>query len=374
MRATTSALQRLVSLGTRTRLLLASALVVVTAVSSAQPSQHPLIGTFRLARYAPHGDEPIGMISYDAAGRMWAMIFPPGREPLSRDSAPEAYRDTMRGVIAYYGTYDIDEAAGRVVHHVEAASNPAWIGDDFVRWFRFEGENRDLVISLNERFDNPLLWERLPDEVAAAEASAEQAERAIASLRGGRIPKPASYDALTEAQRAYVHGILAGPRNDIPPPLAALLPSPELGDLVQRAVAYARFAGNEGGASVPPKLNELAILMAARTWRGEYVWHAHHDYAVRVGLRADVVEAVRAGRRPADMEPDVEAVYRLLDEMIREQRVSDATLAAAREVLGDRGVVDLVGTFALYSLSSMLVMVDESPLPAGVEPYFAPLR
>lgn len=358
------------------RLLRATAAAVVLAAAaapgaaSAQSAADHIVGVYRLASYAAHGAEPTGRISYDAAGRMWAMLLPPNRPPLARDSAPEAYRDTMRGVIAYYGTYDIDEAAGRVVHHVEAASNPAWIGDDFVRWFRFEGENRDLVISLNERFDNPLLWERLPDEVAAAEASAEQAERAIASLRGGRIPKPASYDALTEAQRAYVHGILAGPRNDIPPPLAALLPSPELGDLVQRAVAYARFAGNEGGASVPPKLNELAILMAARTWRGEYVWHAHHDYAVRVGLRADVVEAVRAGRRPADMEPDVEAVYRLLDEMIREQRVSDATLAAAREVLGDRGVVDLVGTFGLYSISSMLVTLDRAPLPGGVAPYF----
>jgi len=67
----------------------------------------------------------------------------------------------MRGVIAYYGTYDIDESTGRVIHHVEAASNPAWIGDDFVRWFRFEGPN--LVISLNADFDDPLLWERLPE-------------------------------------------------------------------------------------------------------------------------------------------------------------------------------------------------------------------
>jgi hypothetical protein len=145
--------------------LLAAVLVVVTALSSAQPSKHPLIGTFRLARYAPHGDEPIGMISYDTAGRMWAMIFPPGREPLGRDSAPEAYRDTMRGVIAYYGTYTVDEATKRVIHHVQAASNPAWIGDDFIRWFRFEGP--DLLISLNQNFDNPLLWERLPEEHSA---------------------------------------------------------------------------------------------------------------------------------------------------------------------------------------------------------------
>ena len=165
MRTMTSALQRLVSLALWSRLLLASSLVVAPIVSSAQPSQHPIIGTFRLARYAPHGNEPIGMISYDTAGRMWAMIFPPGREPIARDSAPEEYRDTMRGVVAYYGTYTIDEATKRVIHHVQAASNPAWIGDDFIRWFRFEGP--DLLISLNHNFDNPLLWERLPEEHSA---------------------------------------------------------------------------------------------------------------------------------------------------------------------------------------------------------------
>ena len=119
------------------------------------------MGVYRLARYAPHGDEPIGRISYDASGRMWAMIFPPGRSPVTRSSPPEEYRDTMRGVVAYYGTYTIDESTGRVIHHVEAASNPAWIGDDFIRWYRFEGPN--LLIALNPRFENPLLWERLPD-------------------------------------------------------------------------------------------------------------------------------------------------------------------------------------------------------------------
>jgi 4-carboxymuconolactone decarboxylase len=204
----------------------------------------------------------------------------------------------------------------------------------------------------------------------ADQAVAEQAERAIANLQPGRIERPSSYVELTDEQRRYVHGVLSGPRTDIPPPMAVMLASPELGDLVQKAAAYARFAGAQGASSVPPKLNELAILMAARMWSGEYVWHVHHDYAVQLGLDAEVVEAVRTGRQPVRMEPDVEAVYRFLDEMITTRQVSDATLLAAREVLGgDRGVVDLVGTFALYSISSMMVMLDASPLPEGVEPY-----
>jgi hypothetical protein len=120
--------------------------------------------------YSGHGNEPIGRISYDPAGRMWAMIFPPGREPVSQSSTPEQIQDTMRGVIAYYGTYTVDAATDRVIHHVEAASNPAWIGDDFIRWYRFENDN--LWISLNPNFDDPLLWERLPDGSSERSSSA----------------------------------------------------------------------------------------------------------------------------------------------------------------------------------------------------------
>lgn len=231
-----------------------------------------------------------------------------------------------------------------------------------------------LGMMLGAAFIAGIIVAQAQDRAASVEAASvtEQAERAIARLQGGRISRPASYADLTEEQRSYVHGILSGPRSDIPPPLAVMLVSPGLGDLVQRAVAYARFAGQEGASSLPPSLNELAILMAARTWSGEYVWHAHHEYAVQVGLSPAVVEAVRTGSRPPAMEPDVEAIYRFLDEMLTTRQVSDATLAAARDVLGgDRGVIDLIGTFGLYSISSMTVMVDQSPLPDGTEPYLS---
>ena len=49
-----------------------------------------------------------------------------------------------------------------MIHHLEAASNPSWIGTDFIRWCRFDG-NR-LTLSLNPEFRSTLVRERLPAE------------------------------------------------------------------------------------------------------------------------------------------------------------------------------------------------------------------
>ena len=215
---------------------------------------------------------------------------------------------------------------------------------------------------------------------ALAQAPAGQREAApteaqkrdtVSRLRGNRIATPNNYDTLTAEQKAYVESILTGPRSDISGPLGVMMVAPALGDLAQKAIAYSRFAGRDGFSSVPPKLNELAILVVAKHWSAEYVWNAHHTAAVRFGLPAEVVEAIRVGKRPAAMEKDVEAIYNFASEFISKRAVNDATVNAAKQVLGgDRGIVDLVGTMGLYQISSMMVALDQTPVGQGRKPYF----
>ena len=202
-------------------------------------------------------------------------------------------------------------------------------------------------------------------------ATPAQMRETVARLRGNRIATPTNYDTLTPEQKQYVQSILAGPRSDISGPLGVMMVSPQLGDLAQKAIAYSRFAGREGFSTVPPKLNELAILVVAKHWSAEYVWNAHHTAAVRFGLPAEVVEAIRVGRRPAAMEKDVEVIYDFATEFMAKRSLTDASVNAAKQVLGgDRGVVDLVGTMGLYQISSMMVALDRTPLPEGRKPFF----
>lgn len=120
-------------------------------------------GLYTLAKYQPHGDEPRGRIYYDLGGRMSAMLDPPGRKLLSASPTVEEYRDFLRGMISYYGRYSVDEATNRVIHHVEAASNPIWTGTDLVRWYERRGNN--LLIRTTEAIDEAavLTWERMSD-------------------------------------------------------------------------------------------------------------------------------------------------------------------------------------------------------------------
>jgi len=201
--------------------------------------------------------------------------------------------------------------------------------------------------------------------------SIDELRKAVADLRGGRIPRPTSYDAMTADQQAFVKSVLSGPRPDISGSLGVMIASPAFADLAQKTIAYSRFAGREGYSVVSPKLSELAIIMGARAWTAHYAWYVHRRAAERAGLPEAVIVGVRDGRRPAEMTPDVAAVYDFCNELLTKHRVSDATFQTARKVLGgDRGVVDLVGTMGLYQISSMMVALDQTPLAQGRKPFF----
>lgn len=179
---------------------------------------------------------------------------------------------------------------------------------------------------------------------------------------------PLTYRDMTPAQKTMFERLLAGERRGAGGPFNVLLRSPEMGDLVQQFGAAMRFH-----SSLPPKLNELAILMTARHWTSQFEWYAHRRAAERAGLSRDVIQAVAEGRRPAVMDADEEAIYRFCIELLTTKQVDDDTFEAVESRFGERGVVDLIGVSGYYGLVAMLLNVDRYPLPEGVEPELKPL-
>jgi 4-carboxymuconolactone decarboxylase len=202
----------------------------------------------------------------------------------------------------------------------------------------------------------------------AAQTPARPDPRTI-QFRGDRF-RPLTWDEMTPAQRTMIEHLLSGPRGgQTEGPFNVQLRSPEMGDLAQQFGAATRFA-----TSVPRKLYELAIIITARHWTAQFEWTAHRRGAITAGISPAVCDAIAEGRRPASMPPDEAAVYNFATELLDTKQVSDATFAAAKDLLGERGVVDLIHVMGWYGTVSMLLNVDRYPLPPGTQAELKPLR
>jgi 4-carboxymuconolactone decarboxylase len=187
-------------------------------------------------------------------------------------------------------------------------------------------------------------------------------------LRGDRF-KPLTYAEMNPQQKTLIGHVLASPRGSTDGPFNIMLRSPEMGDLAQQYGAYMRYH-----SSLPPKLNEFVILITARSWNAQFEWYAHKTIAQQDGLSPAIIDAVAAGKRPASMQPDEEAIYNFCTELLNTRQVSDATFAAVKDKFGERGVVDTIGVMGYYHLVSALLNVDRYPLPAGAKPELKPLK
>ena len=117
----------------------------------------------------PFGDSPYGKIIYDSEGNLGVLLMSGDREKFASDnparSTPEEAKEAMDKMMAYCGTYAIDDEQQIVTHQLEASSFPNWENTDQVRKFTFDGsqllleslptQSRDVTWTLF------LLWERI---------------------------------------------------------------------------------------------------------------------------------------------------------------------------------------------------------------------
>jgi hypothetical protein len=89
----------------------------------------------------PWGEAPVGRLTYTGDGRMSAVLAAAARtiSTASASNAPiEEQAQLFRKLVAYAGRYTV--TAEEVVHHVEVAADPTWIGKDERRFIRLDGD------------------------------------------------------------------------------------------------------------------------------------------------------------------------------------------------------------------------------------------
>ena len=115
------------------------------------------------------GQHPIGFLVYTREGMMAAQIYDDRRRPERTNwpaTSPDVAQRAFAGSAAYFGSFSVDEKAGTVTHRVQGATGPDWIGQDFVRAYRFTRSDR-LELSVVEPKGEAsgarqvLTWERI---------------------------------------------------------------------------------------------------------------------------------------------------------------------------------------------------------------------
>ena len=181
----------------------------------------------------------------------------------------------------------------------------------------------------------------------------------MAQERLGVIPP----EKMTEAQKKAAAEFAEGRGYGVRGPFVALIRSPEVMLRAKAMGDYLRFK-----STIPPKLNELAICVTARHWGQSYEWHAHAPLAIKAGLDPQILEAVKEGRRPKDIDADEELVIDFATELHQNKSVSDATYAKALARFGEQGIIDLTAVNGYYTFIAMVLNVARTQLPAGASP------
>jgi 4-carboxymuconolactone decarboxylase len=139
----------------------------------------------------------------------------------------------------------------------------------------------------------------------------------------------------------------------------ALLHNPRAAGYLTSLGAQLRFQ-----SAMPDDLKELAILLVAREWNSAIEWTGHAVLAARAGVSAASIEAIRTGKAPEALTEPEQVIAHVVHQLLRQKDVSDDLFAAAQELVGTRGVVDLALTCSYYTavcLAQLMLKPEMEP-------------
>lgn len=160
--------------------------------------------------------------------------------------------------------------------------------------------------------------------------------------------------------------VLVGDNGALVGPFNAFVQAPEVGTWLASLGATLRY-----GTSIDRRLTEVAIITVGSRWKAEFEWWAHARYARQHGVPDAVIDAIGNGEEPRFTADDERIVYAVASELARTGRVGQDSYDAARELLGDAGMVELVALCGYYTLISFVLNAFAVPLPRGAQPMWA---
>ena len=170
-----------------------------------------------------------------------------------------------------------------------------------------------------------------------------------------RLPLPAT-EAMDPAQREAAARLIAGPRKRVYGPFVPLLRSPQLLERVGKVGESLRFEG-----VLDARIRELVTCAVARHVSNQFEWLMHAPLAVKAGVAAETVEALRLGARPHGLPRDEQAALDFSTELLQRNGVSEPAWAQAQALFGEPGVVELTLLVGYFVMVSWLMNAAHTP-------------
>ena len=170
-----------------------------------------------------------------------------------------------------------------------------------------------------------------------------------------RLPMPPA-DTLSEAQRKAAQTLIDGPRKGVFGPFIPLLQSPVLMERIGNLGEYLRF-----DSQLDARVRELVTCVVAREVGNQFEWLLHAQAAVKAGVSAEAIEALRLGRRAAPLADDEQLALDFALELLRHHGVSEPTYAAAEARFGKQIVVELSTLVGYFVMVCWVMNVAHTP-------------
>lgn len=174
------------------------------------------------------------------------------------------------------------------------------------------------------------------------------------------LAQRALYDELTGGPRAAGRQLfpLADPQGRLSGPFDAMLRNPPVGEALQALGTRLRYRGQ-----LSDRARELVILAVAAHWSSAFEAAAHERVALAVGVPAEVVEAVRDGRRTDLDDPTAAAALDAARALLDRSDLTDQEFARVSRVLSEGDlfeVICLVGYYGTLALTMRAFRADHT--------------
>ena len=184
---------------------------------------------------------------------------------------------------------------------------------------------------------------------------------------------PADLDPQSRARLPYLQ------RKDLDPAAQAIfdvLPGRSQDGVLSGPLAFAAYNPPVAKAlfdlhnaavagTLNPHARELAIMVACRETNYSLEWNAHEASALKAGVDAKVIAAVRTRGALTGLDEKDATIIRFGRQMLTDKKMDASTFAKAVEHFGRRGAMDLVAVMNTYAASGFYAIAVDEHMPPG---------